>query len=188
VGNILALITGMIAAGLYGNIGIKVLYNNIFMDLFNAPPLYTKSGKILWAIIVPIYWSIAFIIAAAIPDFFGLVSVVAAFAVVQFTYTFPPFLMIGFAVKKNSIRDGEGFEMGTGRIIRHDTGIKRWVRGFFAGGAFQVAWNIANVLYMLGALATAGLGAYAGIQGMIDVFQNPQINAFTCVSPLNLNA
>jgi hypothetical protein len=47
--------------------------------------------------------------------------------------------------------------------------------------------NLWNVIYLGGALATAGLGAYAAIQGMIDVFENPQINAFTCTSPLNLN-
>ena len=42
-----------IAAGLYGNIGIKVFYNNALMDMFKAPPLTTKMGKISWVLIVP---------------------------------------------------------------------------------------------------------------------------------------
>lgn len=93
-GNIVSFISALIAAGLYGNIGIKVLYNNIFIDFFNAPPLTAKSGKILWAAIVPVYWALAYIIAASIPDFFGFTSLVAAICILQFTYTFPPILYL----------------------------------------------------------------------------------------------
>jgi hypothetical protein len=35
-GNILSIIGGLIAAALYGNIGIKVIYNNVFMELFRT--------------------------------------------------------------------------------------------------------------------------------------------------------
>ena len=39
VGNMLAVISGLIAARLYGNIGIKVFYNNnILMNPLKAPP------------------------------------------------------------------------------------------------------------------------------------------------------
>ena len=61
----ISLIAALIAAGLYGNIGIKVFYNNILMDIFNAPPLITRRGKIFYALIVPIWWIIAFIIAVS---------------------------------------------------------------------------------------------------------------------------
>jgi hypothetical protein len=180
----LAVLSGLIAAGLYGNIGIKVLYNQLLIDLFNFPPLTTKKGKIIWAMIVPVYWSIAFIIAASIPDFFGLVGVVAAFCVIQFCYSFPPLLALGYFIKKNALGDGEGFDPSTGVVTRHDTGMRRWVRVFMGGMWYM---NVFNIIYLGGALATAGLGAYASIQSMIDAFKNPQLNAFTCNSPLNLN-
>ena len=140
-----------------------------------------------WAIIVPIYWTIAFIVAASIPDFFGLVSVVAAICIIQFTYSFPPLLALGYFIKLHAIRtdQGEGFDPTTGRTIRNDRGVKRWIRGFMSGPWYMNAWN---VIYLGGALATAGLGAYAAIQGMIEAFKNPELNAFTCTSPLNLNA
>jgi hypothetical protein len=185
VGNMLAVLSGLIAAGLYGNIGIKVLYNQLLIDLFNFPPLTSKKGKIIWATIVPIYWSIAFIVAASIPDFFGLVSVVGAFCVLQFCYTFPPLLALGYFIKVNALCDGEGFNPTTGESIRYDTGIRRWVRGFFNGMWYM---NIFNVIYLGGALSTAGLGAYAAIQGMIGAFENPQVNAFSCRSPLDLGS
>jgi hypothetical protein len=45
--NIMNIITGFIAACLYGNIGIKVAYVEVFQELLRAPPLTTKAGKFL---------------------------------------------------------------------------------------------------------------------------------------------
>lgn len=182
--DMLAVISGLIAAALYGNIGIKVLYNNVFMELFKAPGLNTKAGKYIFAATVPVYWAIAFVISGAIPDYFGFVSVIAAFCIIQFSYSFPPILHLAYYMHKNAIRPVEGFDGRTGLTRREDNGMKRWIRGFFARRWY---WNVFNLIYALGALATAGLGAYAAIEGMIEAFQNPQINSFTCTSPLNLN-
>jgi len=181
----LAVTSGIIAAGLYGNIGIKVLYNNVFMEFFDAPSLLTRSGKILWACIVPIYWTIAFILAASIPDFFGLTNMTAAICFVQFTYTFPPMLAFGYLIQKNAMQPGEGFDPATGQVMLHDRGMKRWVRGFFAKKWYMNVWHF---IYAGGALSVSGLGAYAACEALILAFQNPQINAFSCQSPLNLNA
>jgi len=134
---------------------------------------------------VPVYWSLAFIVAASIPNFFGLTSVIAAFCILQFTYTFPPILAIGYFSKKNAIRDGEGFDPATGNTVRHDNGLKRFVRGFMSGPTWNKGMNVWNVLYFLGALVTAGLGAYSAIKGLMVAFTHPGINAFTCHSPLD---
>ena len=40
-------------------------------------------------------------------------------------------------------------------------------------------------IYALGALCTAALGTYAGVEALITAFENPSINAFTCTSPLD---
>ena len=181
----LAVISGLIAATLYGNIGIKVLYNNIFMEFFNAPSLITKKGKMLWVAIVPIYWTIAFILAASIPAFFGLTSVTAAVCFVQFVYSFPPILAFGYYIQHNAMQSGEGFDPATGQVIYHDRGLKRWVRGFWAKHWYINVWHI---IYAGGALAVSGLGTYAACKGLIETFMNPQVNAFSCQSPLNLNA
>jgi hypothetical protein len=168
--NMMAVISGLVAAGLYGNIGIKVLYNNILMEIFRAPPLSTRAGKICYAIIVPIYWIIAFVVAAAIPDYFGFVSVIAAFCIVQFSYSFPPILMLGYVIQRNAVRSGEneGFDPVTGETRRKDRGVKRWLRGFWTGKWY---FNVWYVIHAGGALAVAGLGAYAACQGLIDAFK-----------------
>ncbi len=175
------MLSGIIAATLYGNIGIKVLYNNIFMEFFNAPPLTSRKGKILWIILVPFYWIVAFIIAASIPDFFGLTSVTAAVCFVQFTYTFPAFIALGFFVQRDAMVGEEVFDPATGVVNRRDSGVKRWIRGFMG----KMWWlNILLVLYTIGSLAVSGLGTYSAIEGLIAAFASPQINAFTCQSPL----
>ena len=167
VGNMISLIAALIAAGLYGNIGIKVVYNNILMDLFNAPPLITRRGKIFYAIIVPIWWSIAFIIAAAIPDYFGFVSVISASTLLNLTYSLPPLIAVGYDIQKNAHREGEGegFNPITGEVTRHGTTVQRWMRGFLSGGPLQVAKNIWHTLYFLASLSMCGLGMYAAIEG-----------------------
>ena len=195
-GNMLSLIAALIAAGLYGNIGIKVFYNNILMDIFNAPPLVTRRGKYFYAGIVPIWWIIAFIIAAAIPDYFGFVSVISASTLLNLTYTLPPLFALGYDMQKNA---GD-FDPATGQVSRRRT---LW-KGFVSGGPLQVAKNVWHVLYFFASLSMCGLGMYAAVQGsvyafgfgrtmlifirMIDAFEKPQLNSFSCVSPLNLNA
>jgi hypothetical protein len=101
------------------------------MELIRAPPLTTKKGKWLWVGIVPIYWSLAFIVAAPIPQFSNLAGLIAAICILQFTYTFPPFLWLGYRMKKDAIREGEGFDPATGRVTRFDTGFARWKRGLY---------------------------------------------------------
>ncbi|GIJ85581.1 hypothetical protein Asppvi_004440 [Aspergillus pseudoviridinutans] len=187
-GNMITLIGALIAGGLYGNIGVKVVYNNIFLDIFKAPPLTTRVGKIMYAALCPIWWIIAFVIAAAIPDYMGFVSVISASMLLNLTYSFPPLFALSFDIQKNGIQQGEGFDPSTGRVSREGSTVQRYVRGFFAGGIFQVGVNIWHIVYFLASLSMCGLGMYAAVTGMIDAFTTNQLTSFTCVSPLNLNA
>ena len=144
VGDMITILSGLIAAGLYGNIGIKVLYNNVLIDLFSAPLLTTKSGKILFAAIVPVWWAIAFLIAAGIPDYFAYVAVVAAVCIIQFSYSFPPILAIGYYIQRRAMLAGDGFDPSTGLVVRQDSGIRRLVRGFLAGPWY---YNVAHIIH-----------------------------------------
>jgi hypothetical protein len=179
-GNILGLISALLAAALYGNIGIKIIYTNIFVEFFNAPTLDQKSGKFLWVGLVPIYWAIAFVLAAAIPNFSYLTGLVAALCILQFTYTFPPILMLGCDIQFHAIQEGEGFDPATGVTTRHDNGMKRWLRGA------RKRWyiNLWNLFLFLGALVTAGLGCYSSIKGLISAFQAGRSTSFSCAGPL----
>ncbi|KAK3674924.1 hypothetical protein LTR78_005268 [Recurvomyces mirabilis] len=188
-GNMIGVISGLIAAALYSNIGIKVLYNNVLADIFKAPPITSKPGKTLWIFLVPIWWTVAYIIAGAIPDYFGFVSVVSAATVMQFTYSFPPMVALAYDIRVNLMRStGGGFNAQTGEVVRKYSGINYWIKGFLAGGTTQVLINVVNVLYCLAAWVVTGLGFYAAIEGMIEAFKIPQVNSFSCTSPLDLSA
>ena len=150
--NAISVVSGLIAACLYGNIGIKVLYNNVGRDFLKAPLLESKKGKLLWVVLVPIYWGAAFVIALAVPQITNLSAFVAALCILQFTYTFPPLLMIGFKAQRDAILPEEIFDPNTGRVTHIDSGMKRWIRGLKK----QWHWNSWDALYFLGALATAG--------------------------------
>ncbi|KAL2201776.1 putative amino acid transporter [Sarocladium strictum] len=185
-GNAFAMASALIAAALYGNIGVKVIYNNILMEWFKAPSLNSRGGKLIFAAVIPIYWAIAFVIAAGIPNFSGLTSVVAAFCILQFTYTFPPLLSIAFWIKKYSMQQGEGWNPATGEVTRHDRGFGRAMRGFMGGKENRRRGfiSIFNVLYCGGALAMAGLGAYASITVLKNAFAANTTNSYVCKSPL----
>jgi hypothetical protein len=47
-GNVVELVTGMIAAGLYGNIGIKVAYVSLIEEWGKGPPLMSQKGRAIW--------------------------------------------------------------------------------------------------------------------------------------------
>jgi hypothetical protein len=179
-GNILGLISALIAGALYGNIGIKVVYANIGVELFGAPSLDSRSGKLLWVALVPVYWSLAFVLAASIPNFSYLSGLVAAVCILQFTYTFPPLLMLGCDIQLHAIGPDEGFNPETGRTVRIDDGWKRWVRG--AKKYWYV--NIWNLVFCLGALTTAALGIYSSVEGLKMAFAAGRNTSFSCKGPL----
>lgn len=180
VGNILSLLSGLIAACLYGNIGVKVLYYNLGRGLLGFPALETKKGKYIWVIFVPLYWGLAFIIGAAVPQISYLSAFVGAAMILQFSYTFPPILMVGYNVMKDSMVEGDSFDPNTGTLVRSDHGMTRWVRGF----KVQFWENSWNVIYFLGSCVTAILGIYASIYSMHEAYSMAgAIKSFSCDSP-----
>ncbi|KAH8159514.1 hypothetical protein CIB48_g8725 [Xylaria polymorpha] len=182
-GNTLTLLSGLIAAALYGNIGIKVFYNNVLVDVFRAPLITSKGGKLFYAAIVPIWWSIAFVIAAAIPAYIYFVSIISAAALLNLSYTIPPWIALGYDIKKATMGT---FDPAMGRTSRGLIGFNRYIRGFWSGSILQISINIWHVLFFLASLSLSGLGLYASIEGFIEAFKIPQVNSFTCRSPLNL--
>lgn len=179
--NIMNIITGLIAAALYGNIGIKVAYTQVFCELLNAPSLQTKAGKILWVVMVPIYWIIAFIVCAAIPQFSYISGLVGAVCILSFTYTFPAILAFGYQIRKDAMVPEEQFDPSTGTYSRIDTGIRRLARGY------MVKWhlNTFNLIYFLGALCTTALGIYSSVLGLISAFSGTSVaTSFGCATPV----
>ncbi len=89
-------------------------------------------------------------------------------------------------MQRNSMSPTTAFNPTTGHTtIAHSSFLSRLWQGFWADKWYVNVWH---VIHAGGALATAGLGAYAAIQGMIEAFKIPEVNSFTCTSPLDLSA
>jgi len=184
VGNVLSLITGIIAAGLYGNIGIKVIYINIIEDWMKGPRLMTPKGRIIWTILVCIYWVAAFIVGSAIPQVQTIVGLIAAIAIMQFTYSFPPLLRFGYDVITDAMAADAAYVPGTGSQCRTDTwkDKSRWMRGLFGG---RVLFKFFNLVVGLGGLAMACLGMWGAGEAIKATFQLAgHATSFGCRSPL----
>ena len=149
-------------------------------NVIGFPALTTKRGKLIWVAMVPVYWSLAFVMAGAVPELGDISSLVGAFCIGNFTYTFPALLKIGFEIKKAAILPEESFDEATKTFTRHDTGLKRWWRGYkksFLLTSF-------NIFYFLGSLVVCGLGCYSAIMALISAFSGGSVTtSFSCRSP-----
>jgi amino acid permease len=174
-GNILTMLTGFIAVFMYFNIGMKTIYLEVFQQAFGFPPISTRRGQIYWYCLGPIYWILAFVVAAAVPNIGGIVSFVGALFMINFTYSFPGMLYLGHIIQKAAALPGEGFNPYTRVTTRLDTGTKRWVRGF------KKSWivSLPMTVYVLLGLACCGMGIWAAIEGLISVF-GPGGTVATC--------
>ena len=118
-------------------------------------------------------------IAGAIPQISNLTSFVGAACILQFSYTFPPFFIVGYRVQRDAMLPEEEFDPRTGVAKRVDSGWARWMRGYRK----NFALNTFDMVYSVAALATAGLGIYASVIGMHNTFTQTQITPFTCKNP-----
>ncbi|ORX83508.1 hypothetical protein K493DRAFT_342015 [Basidiobolus meristosporus CBS 931.73] len=181
--NILSLVSALIAAGLYGNIGIKVIYQNVVLDLLKGPEMSSRAGRMLWTVLVVAYWVVAYVIASSIPQFSNVSGLVAAVCILQFTYTFPPILMLGFQIQVDATKGDKPFDVATGATHRVDTwrDLSRWRRGLLP----QWYIKLFNFLFFLAALVTAGLGIYSSVQGIIQGFSRQgAASPFGCQAPV----
>ncbi len=113
----------------------------------------TKKGTYWWYALGPIYWTLAFIVAAAVPNLQGLVGFIGGLFSLNFTYSFPVMLYLGYRVQCGAELPGEGFDPVTGETTRHDAGYKRLLRGFMN------KWyiNAPVLVFLLLALASSGM-------------------------------
>lgn len=181
--NAFSLTSAVLAAGLYGNIGVKVIYQNVLEEICGAPNLTTRTGKILWVFLVPLYWAIAYIIASAVPQFTNIAALVASVCILQFTYTFPTILYFGMKLQEHARHPSETLDLNTHEVIRIDTWkqMSRWKRAFSRG----VLMKIFCFIFFLASATCAVLGTYAAIKSIVEDFKSGHATDFSCHSPVD---
>jgi hypothetical protein len=152
--NAFSLITGIVAAVMYGNTGMKVVYFQVIEDLLDGPKLGTRKGTFTWVAFVIFFWWLAYIIAQAVPDIGDLVGIVGALCIMSYSYTLPPIMQFGYYwQQENNLRD---------KIMK-----LWWLKAF-------------DMTIFLGALAATGLGLWASIQSMINDVAAGATNNLSC--------
>ncbi|KAJ5197843.1 transmembrane amino acid transporter [Penicillium cinerascens] len=182
VGNVFSLLTSAIACIMYFNIGMKTVYIEVFQEVFSFPPITTRRGRWMWYALGPVYWIVAFIVAASVPNLNGVSGLVGALLILNFTYTFPAILWVGYSCQIGARLPGEGFNPVTRVTTRLDNGWTRWVRGYT-----KSLWlNIASTLYFMGGLALSGMGTWAAIEALILFFNHKgsKATSWGCVAPV----
>ena len=91
-------------------------------------------------------------------------------------------MFVGYLVQRGASLPGEGFDPVTGQTTRHDSGMKRWVRGYKK----HFFINTFTTLYFLAGLACSGMGTWAAIEGLIQVFGpgGTVATSFGCAVPV----
>lgn len=178
--NVLGMVAGLIATGLYSNVGLKIAYVEVLEPL-SFPPLTSSMGKIWWACLIPIYWAIGFVLAAAIPQLASISGLFGALFGLGFTYILPAWGALGYFIREDAVvRDTEAFDEASRTYNRIDHGWRRVARGFMKRPIFHT-WNL---VYLLGTLAACGLGCYSSIIQLIGAFESGVATSFSCSSPV----
>lgn len=99
----------------------QVVYINIIEGMFRGPSLMSTKGRFIWSPLVVVWWGAAFVIGSAIPSVGSLSGLVAACAIFQFTYTFPPLFMLGLEMGIDAAKADEPFTTPGVRPRRVDT-------------------------------------------------------------------
>lgn len=188
VGNVLNLISTIIAGGLYGNIGLKILYVNVVERYLRGPPLLTFRGRICWSIVVIVFWWVGFIIGAAIPQVQTLSGMVGAVTNMQFTYSFPTGFTFLYLVQLDATSEDGAYTPGAPQHIDSWRDWSRWKRGFFGSSKDRRLWlqvfKWINFWIAIAALATAGLGIYGSGLSIAAAFQTSAATSFGCAAPV----
>ncbi|KAG0209750.1 hypothetical protein BGX28_009970 [Mortierella sp. GBA30] len=183
-GNALAIVTAMVCAGLYGNIGIKVAYIGIIEGFFNGPSLLSRKGHMIWAVMVVIYWALAYVIGSAVPQVENISSLIAAVCIMQFSYTFPPLLRLAYDVITDAMSEDAVYVPGNGTTGRVDSWkeASRWRRGICTG---RVWFKILNFILFLGFLVLAALGIWGTSVSIQETFRiKGAATPFGCAAPV----
>ncbi|OTB16827.1 hypothetical protein K445DRAFT_311273 [Daldinia sp. EC12] len=178
--NAINLVSSLITCGLYANIGVKIAYIELFEPLLHLPPLTSPAGKVWWACLVPLYWSLGFIVGAAIPQLASISGLIAAIFSGGFTYILPALVAIVFWVRMDATLETERFEPASQVTTHEDKGLSRYYRGFMKRPMF----NLFNVVYFIAGIVGCGLGCYAAIHQLSFAFRAGIATSFTCASPV----
>jgi len=179
----------------------------------------------MFAVSVIVYWALAFVIGSAIPQFSNISSLIAAVCIFrescfgrlffvgvdllhcsgesEFSYTFPPFMILGYVMQRSALAGDRPYDVKNPHGSRVDSwrDLSRWARAcmsmilssvvlladhlFYCLVSKHVWFNLWNFIITLACVATAVLASYSAIKSIIDAFRSSSsATSFGCRSPV----
>ena len=147
---------------------------------------------------VIVYWALAFIVGSAIPQVQTISGLVAAICIMQFTYSFPPLLLVWFhwkldkahaaakltAAAKPKSEIGTGSADSPGAPSSPDVFVTKEVESE-PYKPWPWYFHAFNIILGLGSLAMAALGMYGSGKAIQATFQaGGAATSFGCGSPV----
>jgi len=126
----------------------------------------------------------AFVVGSAIPQIQAIAGLIAAVAIMQFTFTFPPLLWFGYQVVTDAMIEDKPYSPGNGSKGRMDTWQEwsRWKRGLFGGRWYLKMFNL---ILGLAGLAAACMGVWAASETIQATFAIAgAATSFGCTAPV----
>ncbi len=190
--NMLAILSGTIAAALYGNVGLKVVYVNTVEALFKGPALNSRKGRASGLSSRSCTGS-GFRYRLVDPQVQTISGLIAAVAIMNFSYSFPFMLALIFYIKRDAMVGDSPYAPGM-TVSKQDTWAhwSRWQRGLF-GGHYEIAGvpipgivvKIVLLIVTLGSYTLSGLGMYGSGESIKDTFAaGGAATSFGCAAPV----
>ncbi|KLT42146.1 hypothetical protein CC85DRAFT_319078 [Cutaneotrichosporon oleaginosum] len=182
VTNIIGMFCVFAIVSLYAHVGCKLVYRVVLRGYFRAPSLTSRKGGVYWALTVLVYYCAAWALGSAIPNINDINVIVGAVCALQFTFTFPPLLLLGHWMQVDAAAGDVPWEPGmepySNRIDAWGNW-SRWKRGMARWWFFKLLL----LLQFLGSLTLAGLGIYSGVRTAKQSYRLGATTAYSCRAP-----
>jgi hypothetical protein len=145
----------------------------------------TPRGWIFWMLVNFVFWPVAFIVGAAIPQIQTISGLIAAVCILQFSYTFPFLLKAALDMQIIAMRDDDTHTVG-GTPQRRNSWLSpaRWTKALFGGTMKEKLMNWGHIILFLASLTMACLGMYGSGTAIKDTFEVAAATSFGCNAPV----
>ncbi|ETS85839.1 hypothetical protein PFICI_03864 [Pestalotiopsis fici W106-1] len=176
--NAVAVMSSLIIAVLYANIGVKIIYVEVLHKLLGFPALRSQRGRWFWAGSIALYWTFVFLIAAFAPSFSYIISFLGAW--IMLSYAFPALMALAYWMQKDIITADNQHISISGTSTSTNYGFQDWKRSFRRRPFFFAA----NILLFGSAFTLFGCGMYSAIVDALHQEKDGSRRGLTCKGPM----
>lgn len=69
---------------------MKTFYASVLSKMFKTPKMRSKQGRGIWATCMVVFWALAYVVAAGVPQITTVSGILSAISAIQFSYTVRP--------------------------------------------------------------------------------------------------